>query len=121
MGRTFLPEDGQPNQPRTVVISYGFWQRRFGGDSKIIGRTRNINRKDAPVIGVMPRGFEWFIKKGSLTNKPAEVWSPFPITNEIRTRQGRYMTVVGRLKPGVSYEQAQAEMQTIGARLSQQF
>jgi putative ABC transport system permease protein len=121
MGRTFLPDDGQPNQPRTAVISHGFWQRRFGGDSKIIGRTVNINRNDATIIGVMPRGFEWFIKKGSLTNQSAEVWLPFPITQERRIRQGRFMTVVGRLKPGVSYEQAQAEMQTIGSRLSQQY
>jgi putative ABC transport system permease protein len=121
MGRTFLPEEGQENQPRVIVISYGLWQRRFGGDSKIIGRHLNINRNDTTVVGVMPPRFEWFIKKGSLTNKPAEIWSPWAMTNDFRLRRGRYMTVVGRLKPGVTFPQAQAEMTTIGSRLEQQY
>ena len=121
LGRTLLPEDGQPNQPRVVVIGYALWQRRFGGDPKIVGRHLNINRNEATVVGVMPSGFQWFIKKGSLTSKPPEIWSPFLITNEFRVRHGRFLTVVGRLKPGVTLAQAQAEMTTIGSRLEQEY
>src|SRR5213594_2214579 len=91
--RTLSTHDGTPDHPRVLVLSYGLWQRRFGGDPKIIGRTLNINRADATVIGVMPAGFKWHIKKGSLTAKTAEMWSPWVITNEMRTRHGRFMTV----------------------------
>ena len=121
LGRTITPDDGQPNQPSVVVISYGFWQRRLGGDAKVIGRHLNIDRVDRAVIGVMPPGFQWFIKKGSLTAKSADVWLPFAINNEMRARHGRFMTVVGRLKPGIPMTQAQAEMRTIGSRLEQQY
>src|SRR6266436_7659229 len=91
MGRTFSADDGKPDQPRVVILSYGLWQRRFGGDPKIIGRKLNINRAEATVIGVMPAGFKWHIKKGSITAKTAEMWSPWVITNEMRTRHGRFM------------------------------
>src|SRR5882724_957595 len=120
-GRTLMVSDGQPNQPPVVVISYGLWQRRFGGDGNIIGRHLNINSRDVTVVGVMPPNFQWFIKKGSLTAKPAEIWSPYVITSENRIRRGRFMTVVARLKPGVPLQQAQAEMNTIGATLQQQY
>ena len=121
LGRTFSPDDGKPNQTRVVVLSYGLWQRRFGGDPTIIGRKLNINRAEAIVIGVMPAGFSWHIKKGSLTAKVAEMWSPFVITNEMRTRHGRFMTVAARIKPEVTFEQARSEMNVIGARLEQQY
>src|SRR5713226_3342958 len=121
LGRTFSPDDGKPDQPRVVVLSYGLWQRRFGGDPKIIGRKLNINRAEAVIIGVMPAGFKWHIKKGSITAKTAELWSPWVITNEMRTRHGRFMTVAARIKPDVTFEQAKAEMNVIGARLEQQY
>ncbi len=121
LGRTLLPGDGEPNQPRTAVLSYGLWQRRFGSDPNIIGRQLNLNRQPTTVIGVMPPNFQWFIRKGSLTAKAAEIWVPFVITNEDRVRRGRFMTVVGRLKPGVTMPQAHAEMKTLASRLEQQF
>jgi putative ABC transport system permease protein len=121
LGRTFSPDDGKPEQPRVVILSYGLWQRRFGGDPNIIGRKLNVNRAEAVVIGVMPAGFKWHIHKGSMTTKTAELWSPFVITNEMRTRQGRFMTSVARIKPAVTFEQAKAEMNVIAARLEQQY
>ena len=120
-GRTLLPGDGQPDQPLVVVISYGLWQRRFGGRSDIVGRQLNLNRRDVTIVGVMPPSFQWFIKKGSLTSKAAEMWTPFVIQGEVRQRHGRFMTSVARLKPGVTLEQAQSEMKTIGARLDQEY
>ena len=121
LGRTFTADDGKPDQPRVVVISYGLWQRRFGADPAIIGRKLNINRAEATVIGVMPAGFKWHIKKGSLTAKTAEMWAPWVITNEMRTRRGRFMTVAARIKPDVTFEQAKSEMNAIGARLEEQY
>src|SRR5262245_26412915 len=114
LGRTFSPQDGQPDQPRVVVLSYGLWQRRYNGDPGIIGRRLNFNRDDATVVGVMPPGFRWFIRRGSLSGKSAELWSSYQITNEMRIRRGRYLSVVARIKPGMSTQQAETEMNTIG-------
>src|SRR6185369_12441906 len=121
LGRTFVPEDGQPNQPRVVVISYGLWQRRFGGDQQIIGRQIVVNERPNTIVGVMPPNFGWHIQRNTQASKPADVWAPFQITNELRARRGRFASAVARLKPGVSMEQAQKEMETIGARLAQQY
>src|SRR5438552_11324714 len=120
MGRTFAPDDGQANQPDVVVLSYGLWQRRFGGQN-VVGRHLTINNRDATVVGVLPNDFTLHIAKKSMTNKPAEMWRPWQISNELRERHGRFASAVGRLKPGVAVEQAQAEMNTIAARLSQAY
>jgi putative ABC transport system permease protein len=121
MGRTFTADDINPNQPRVAVISYGLWQRRFGGDSQIIGRQIKINGTEATVIGVMPVEFKWHIRQGSMTGKSAEMWTLWEITPEMRTRNGRYLTVSARIKPDVSFEQAQTEMKALGARLEEQY
>ncbi|HVI70314.1 MAG TPA: ABC transporter permease, partial [Pyrinomonadaceae bacterium] len=118
LGRTFANDDA--GQPR-VVISYGLWQRRFGGDSNIIGHQITLNEKANTIIGVLPANFGWHIQKGTQASRPAEIWVPFQITNELRQRRGRFASAVARLKPGVSMDQAQREMDTIGARLAQQY
>jgi putative ABC transport system permease protein len=118
LGRTFVNDD--TGQPR-VVISYGLWQRRFGGDSNIIGHQITLNEKVNTIIGVLPANFGWHIQKGTQASRPAEIWVPFQITNELRQRRGRFASAVARLKPGVSMDQAQREMDTIGARLAQQY
>jgi putative ABC transport system permease protein len=121
LGRTFAPDDGKPGQPNVVVISYGFWQRRFGGDGQVIGRKIKLNNQEVTVIGVLPAGFGWHLQKGSMASKPAEMWSPWQVSNETRQRQGRFASAVARLKPGVTFAQAQAEMDTIGARLEKEY
>ena len=121
LGRSFKPEDGAADAPPVVIISYGLWQSRFGGDPSIIGKTVTLNGTGVNIVGVLPAGFQWFIKKGSLTDKPAEIWLPLSLTEEQRVRRGRYMMAVGRLKPGVTQAQAQAELNTIAARLEQQY
>ena len=118
LGRTFVNEDS--GQPR-VVISYGLWQRRFGGDTNIIGHQITLNEKVNTIIGVLPANFGWHIQKGTQASRPADIWVPFQITNELRQRRGRFASAVARLKPGVSMDQAQREMDTIGARLAQQY
>jgi putative ABC transport system permease protein len=121
LGRTFADDDGREDQPRTVVISYGLWQRRYGGDHNIVGRQINVDERPATVIGVMPATFGWHIQKGTQASKPADIWIPFHVPAELRQRRGRFAKSVARLKPGVSIDQAQQEMTTIGARLSQQY
>jgi putative ABC transport system permease protein len=121
IGRTFTPDDGKPNQPRAVMLGYGFWQRRFGGDPEVIGRKILLNRNEAIIVGVLPPDFRWFIKQGSLTGNASEIWTAFALTNEMLQRQGRFLSVVARLKPGVTSERAQVEMSDIGARLESQY
>jgi putative ABC transport system permease protein len=121
LGRNFTREDVAPDAPSVVILGYGLWQSRFGADPSIVGKTITLNGSSATVVGVLPAGFQWFIKKGSLTDKPAELWTPFIFTEQHRVRRGRFISSVARLKPGVSPAQAQAEMTTIGARLEQQY
>ena len=121
VGRTFLADDGHNPQTRVALISYALWQRRFGGDSQIVGRQIILNNDPTTVIGVMPANFGWHIQKGAQVSKPADIWVPFPITNELRQRRGRFASAVARLKPGVTIEQARTEMDTIAARLAQQY
>jgi len=119
-GRTFDATDGVPNQPNVVVISYSLWQRRFGG-GQVVGRKITLNNRENTIIGVLPANVGWFIHKGSMINRAPEIWSPWQVSNELRQRQGRFARAVARLKPGVTFEQAQNEMNVIAARLEQQY
>src|SRR6266404_4353440 len=121
LGRTFLPDDGKPDQPDDVILSYGFWQRRFGGDQHVIGRHFTMNNRDTTVIGVLPSDFTLHIAKTSMSNKPAEIFRPWQVSNELRQRNGRFAMAVGRLKSNVTLAQAQVEMNTIAARLEKAY
>src|SRR5262249_22965077 len=76
---------------------------------------------DTTIVGVLPPSFSWHIRKGSMTRKKAEIWSPWQVSNDLRQRQGRFACAVARLKPGVTRVQAQADMDRIAAQLSQQY
>jgi putative ABC transport system permease protein len=119
IGRGITEEDARPGAPDVAVLSYGLWQRRFGGDRRVIGQPISLNGTSYVVIGVLPKGFEWHIRKRSGTGRPAEIWSVLPMRmeGEGANSRGRFLSVVARLKPGVSFEQAGAEMKTIAARL----
>jgi putative ABC transport system permease protein len=121
LGRTLTPEDGKPGQNNVIILSYGLWQRRFGGDANIIGRKVLLGATENTVVGVMPPEFKWHVRKNSLTGQSAELWTPFALTNEFRQfRRGRSLSAVARLKPGASVAQARAEMETLAARLAEQ-
>jgi predicted permease len=121
IGRTFSPEDAVPRKNDVVILSFGLWQRRFGGESKIVGRKIQINGQPCTVIGVMPRGFQLFIKRGSFTSEQSEIWTPIPFTEKSRIPRGRYLTALARMKPGVSIGQAQLQMDSISAALEKQW
>ncbi|HZI17771.1 MAG TPA: ABC transporter permease [Pyrinomonadaceae bacterium] len=115
LGRGFLPEEDQPGAGRVVVLSHGLWQRRFGADPSIVGRELTLNGVSHTVVGVMPAGFQFPTPEDQL-------WVPIAFTSQEAANRGRhYLQVFARLKPGVGMEQAQAEMNTISARLQQQY
>jgi predicted permease len=103
LGRTFIPADGVPGQDRSVILSYDLWHRQFGDDRSVIGQKIDVDGVPCEVIGVMPKDF-------SFPKIKAEVWTPMPIERTDDWRGGRYLTVVARLKPGVSIAQAQQDM-----------
>jgi putative ABC transport system permease protein len=118
-GRTFLPEDDKPESPPVAVLSYGLWQRRFGGQSNVVGQTITLNAYKFSIIGVMPPNFQFHIKQRSGTGRPAELWTVLPMqTGPGVNERGRFLSAVARLKDGVTREQAEAELRTIEARLS---
>jgi predicted permease len=101
MGRTFTPQEDSPNGAHVVVLSYGFWQRRFGGNPKIVGTAISLSNEAYTIIGVLGKSF--------VTDPPADLWVPFQIDPN-STNLGHYFLVAGRLKPGVSLDQANAEL-----------
>ncbi len=121
LGRTFVDDDGREGQPRVILISYGLWQRRFGGDTSIVGHQVMLNERPNTIIGVLPPNFGWHIQRGTEPGKPADIWIPFQITSQLRERHGRFASAVAHLRPGVPMDQAKREMDTIGARLAQQY
>jgi len=112
IGRVFSPEEDRFGAPRLVVISYGLWQRRFGGSADVIGKSIRLDGDDHQVIGVMPRDFLF-------PHRIVEVWRPFlaglPPQQQIR-HDLHNLSVIARLRTGVSVEQAYAELDGIAAR-----
>ena len=116
LGRTFVSGDDEPEKRQVTILSYGLWQRRFGGQPDIVGKQIKLNGLPVLVIGVMPPNFQFHIQQRSGTGRPAELWSVLPLRD--LGDYGRFLGAVARLKPGVSPEQAAADMKTIAARRS---
>ncbi|HEX2123547.1 MAG TPA: ABC transporter permease, partial [Thermoanaerobaculia bacterium] len=118
LGNTFTAKEDAWKQPWVIVISYELWQRRFGGDPGIIGRQVRFGAEPDTVIGVMPRGFKYPIE-----GEPLDFWIAMNQHEEYdpNSRGAIWMEVVGRLRDGVSIEQANAELRTISSRLEKQY
>jgi len=115
-GRTFVADDDPVGKAQVSVLSYGLWQRLFGGDPGIVGRAIYLDGRPYTVIGVMPRGFQYPGR--------SELWTPseFNAAALAPTARGaHYINVIARLKPGVSLAQAQQEMVGIAARMAREF
>jgi len=122
LGRTFLPEDAEAGKPSIAVLSYGLWQRRFGGQPGVVGQPITLNDVKVTVIGVMPPSFQFHIKQRSGTGRPAELWTILPMpTGPGANERGRFLSAVARLKDGVAVDHAAAELRTIHSRLSDEF
>jgi putative ABC transport system permease protein len=114
VGRTFTPEDAMPGAEHpTAAISYTYWQSRFGGDPGILQRTIRVGSAARTIVGVMPPGFHF-------PNR-TDVWTPQPQGTRPPSRTSHSFLAVARLKPGVSLESARTELNTIAARLEQQY
>ncbi len=122
IGRDFLPDEDKPGERgRVVLLSQQLFQKRFNSDPNVVNQSMVLDGKTYTIVGVMPSAFQFPIQ-----NEPVELWTTVavdregkePITEE---RGAHYMNVIARLKPGVSKEQAQAEMTSISARLEQQY
>ncbi|HEY6230970.1 MAG TPA: ABC transporter permease [Pyrinomonadaceae bacterium] len=115
IGRAFSPDEDQDGANKVVILSNRLWQRRFGADPSLIGKQITLNGQSHTVIGVMPPQFQF-------PNQDVELWVPMAFTaQQAGNRGGHYLQVVARLKPGVTVQQAQAEMSTIATRLQQQY
>ena len=98
-GRAFTAEDGSPGAGQVIVLSHGMWQRRFGGDRGVIGRSITLSGTPATIVGVMPPGF-------SFPSREAEFWTPLAIDPSKASRGAHFLSVIARLRPGVSREAA---------------
>jgi predicted permease len=121
MGRLFLPEEDTAGHNRTALLSYGTWKRRFGSDPHILGKSISINGASCEIVGVLPRTFslprEVMPTLYGAENQ-AEILLPFPMQpNSAQNRDHEDYNIVGKLKPGVTVVQAQAEMDTLTAGL----
>lgn len=117
MGRTFVSGEEQSGQDHVVVLSHTLWERRFGSDPSIVGRTIRLNRENYNVIGVMPASFR-------LIGFLPELWTPLVVTPDDRTaaaHKDRPLYLFGRMKPDVTIEQVRAEFATLAHRSEQEF
>jgi putative ABC transport system permease protein len=111
LGRTFAPDEEQPGHEHVVVLSDALWRRRFAADPSIVGRDIRINDEDYRVIGIMPAKF--------IFPMTSELWTPLALKPaEQNARDSQYLAVMGLLKPGHTVRQADAEVETIAARLA---
>ena len=114
LGQVFTEKEETPGTDGVILLSYGLWQRRFGGVNDVVGKTMTLNGRAFQIIGVMPAGLE--------VPEKTELWKPLaPDADTRAARNAFWLPVIGRLKPGVSVEHAQTEMNGIGARIEQTF
>jgi predicted permease len=103
LGRVLVPEDGVPGRNQVVVLSYQFWRRQFGASPSVLGKEIEVDGMRCPVVGVMPQTF-------SFPKSRAELWLPAALDRKDESGGGRFMSVVARLKPGATLDQAQQDM-----------
>jgi putative ABC transport system permease protein len=120
-GRAFTPAEDKPGAGRAVILSYSLWQNRFGADPQVIGRTASINGESYTIVGVMPPGFAFPVQA-----EPIELWANFAVDTEgamspSAQRGNHYLDAVGRLKPGVGAEQAEAQLASLASQLERQY
>jgi putative ABC transport system permease protein len=115
LGRTFQLENEKPGHDQVAVLSYALWQKRFGGDPAILSKTVMLDGKKFEVVGVMPKDFSF--------PQATELWVPinFDASPDMKQRKAHFMRPIGKLKPGVTLEQAQADTDVIARRLEEQY
>jgi putative ABC transport system permease protein len=118
LGRVFTLEEQQDGKDYVAVLGYGLWQRQFGGDPNVVGKTLMLSGRPYNIIGVMPADFASL--PAGLIDAPAELYRPVAEPPDEKERASRHLRAIARLKPGVTVEQAQAEMDLISRQLAQE-
>ncbi len=114
MGRLFTDAENVAGKDNVVILGYGVWRQRFGGDPNIVGRNLQMGAKTRTIIGVMPEGFDYPLQ--------STMWAPLALSDQDRGRRDFHrLRVIGRLKDGVTLEKARSEFQTIGIRLAKAY
>ncbi|HWA85336.1 MAG TPA: ABC transporter permease [Opitutus sp.] len=117
LGRLFEPRDDEDGAPAVVILSYTLWQELFGGDLQVVGKKLRVDGSDWEIVGVMPATFE-FVSPRMRTEEP-RLWTPRRFDpNERKQRDSHYLLGIARMKDGVTVTQADAEIKTIGRRLT---
>jgi putative ABC transport system permease protein len=118
LGRGFTQEDAKDQGERVVVLTYPLWKRAFGGDPKIVGQQITLSGRGYTVIGVMPPGWKFPIEDEHIDYV---IPLQYMVASALTNRGSHFLSVVGRLKPGVQIRQAEAELSAIAGRLSKQY
>ncbi len=114
IGRVFTPNEEQPGSAKTVVLSHAAWTKRFGQETSVLGRTLNLDDASYEIVGVMPREFQF-----PAGDAEVELWAPLTVNPAaLASRPHRTYNSIGRLKPGATIEQAQADMDRIAATIA---
>ncbi|MBO0801177.1 MAG: ABC transporter permease, partial [Blastocatellia bacterium] len=117
IGRPFSEDDDQPGRDNVAILMNGLWQTRFGADQGVIGKRVQLNERSYEVIGVMPPQFVF----PPIWGQKPDLFVPLALRKDETTRGSHWLWVMGRLKPGVKIEQAQAEMEGVSARLAKEY
>ncbi|HEY4217865.1 MAG TPA: ABC transporter permease [Gemmatimonadaceae bacterium] len=117
LGRVFTESEDVPGAAHVAVMSYGLWQRHFAGDRSILGRSVSLDGEPYTIVGVMPPSFQF----APFWATRAELWAPLAIDRSKASRTGNSLRIFGRLRPGVTVQQARADVAAVTARLEQQF
>ena len=120
LGRTFAPEDDAPTASRSILLSHALWQRRFGGDSSLVGRTIQVNNQATTVIGVMPAHFRLMLPQDSSVPDQLQAWLLLDSSYTRWARGQQFLRVVGRMKPGVTLNEAQQEIAALGNQIGRE-
>ncbi len=119
-GRAFAPDEDRPGAAPVVMITYGFWQRRLGGATDTLDRSITLDGKSFRIVGILPEGFQSPLQIGLKT--PVEFYVTASYPNDLLASRGDHeVNVVARLKPGVTFDAAQAALRGVSANLAQQF
>lgn len=123
LGRALTPDDEGPGAEAVALISHRLWRGRYGGDPAIVGRIIEIDEEPHTVVGVMPPGFDFpppIVEEGAIPARDADLWLPFRMDMAAGNRAAHFMTVIGRLRPGVEPGAASAEMVRVARRLEEE-
>jgi putative ABC transport system permease protein len=113
-GRVFTSEEDQPGRDAVALLGHGLWQRRFGGDAKVVGQRVTLDGSEYTVVGIMPAGFQY--------PRGADIWTPLALNpNQTQSREAHFLQVIARRRPEATLQQVRAEMATIAGDLAQQY